>query len=315
MTDHGKVLTVDASVESEQALTALKALASDWRLGILRLLGTETFSVNQIAASLGVPAVTAAMHVKALEEAQLIHTRLVPASRGLQKVCSRTYDQIKINLPALEQASDRMIEIGMPIGAFVDVDVAPTCGLATSTAIIGILDDPTSFLEPERIDAQILWFRHGYVEYRFPNRVPPGASPTGLQVRMEVCSEAPTHNEECPSDITLWINGVDVGTWTSPSDFGGSRGALTPSWWLDTDSQFGLQKRWEVNHVGTFIDGVQISDVTLADLRLDAGKAVTVRLGVKPDARHVNGLNLFGQAFGNYPEDLILRIAHDREGR
>ncbi|MGH2561499.1 MAG: ArsR/SmtB family transcription factor [Thermomicrobiales bacterium] len=315
MTDHGKILTVDASVDSEQTLTALKALASDWRLRILRLLGTESASVNQIAAALGVPAVTAAMHVKALEDAQLIHARLVPASRGLQKVCSRTYDQIKIILPSLEQAGARMVEIAMPIGAYVDVDVTPTCGMATETALIGIIDDPTCFLEPERINAQILWFRHGYVEYRFPYRVPPGARATGVQVRMEVCSEAPTHNEECPSDITLWINGVEVGSWTSPSDFGGSRGALTPSWWLDTDSQFGLQKRWEVNHVGTFVDGVQISDASLEDLSLDASKAVTVRLGVKPDARHVNGLNLFGRAFGNYPEDLILRIAYDHEGR
>ncbi|MGH2531707.1 MAG: ArsR/SmtB family transcription factor [Thermomicrobiales bacterium] len=315
MTDHGKVLTVDASVDSEQTLTALKALASDWRLRILRMLGAETYSVNQIAASLGVPPVTAAMHVKALEEAQLIHARLVPASRGLQKVCSRTYDQIKIILPSLEQGGDRMVEVAMPIGAYLDVDVAPTCGIATETALIGIIDDPTCFLEPERVAAQILWFRHGYVEYRFPYRVPPSADPTGVQVRMEVCSEAPTHNENCPSDITLWINGVEVGMWTSPSDFGGSRGALTPAWWLDTDSQFGLHKRWEVSRVGTFVDGIQISEVTLADLDLEARTGVTVRLGVKPDARHVNGLNLFGRKFGNYPEDLILRIAYQQEGR
>jgi predicted transcriptional regulator len=35
-----------------------------------------------------------------------------------------------------------------------------------------------------------------------------------------------------------------------------------------------------------------------------------VRLGVKPDALHVGGLNLFGRSFGNYPQDLTLRLEY-----
>jgi predicted transcriptional regulator len=315
MTGHRKILGLDASTDDEATVTALKALGSEWRLRILRELGTETRSVNQLASILGIPAVTAAMHIKALEDGGLIVTKLVPASRGLQKVCSRTYDQIVIDLPSLDPKPIDAIEIAMPIGAYTDFVVAPTCGLATDRALVGMIDDPASFLEPERTEAQILWFRHGFVEYRFPNRVPPGATPTGMQVRMEICSEAPTHNDDCPSDVTLWINGIEVGTWTSPGDFGGDRGALTPSWWLDTDSQFGLQKRWEVNAAGTFVDGVQLSDVSMPDLKLANGSAVSVRVGVKADARNVNGINLFGRKFGNYPEDLVLRIAYDQGRR
>jgi predicted transcriptional regulator len=310
MSGHRKILDIDASGAGEEAVTALKALGSEWRLRILREVGTETRSVNQLAAALGIPAVTVAMHVKALEEASLIHTELVPASRGLQKVCSRTYDQVNIALPALERTPVDAVEIAMPIGAYVDYLAAPTCGMATERALVGIIDDPASFLEPERLNAQILWFRYGYVEYRFPYRVPPGATPTGVQVRMEVCSEAATHSDDCPSDITLWVNGVEVGTWTSPGDFGGNRGALTLAWWLDTDSQFGLQKRWEVNGVGTFVDGIQLSDVTVANLGLGTSAAVSVRIGVKEDARHVNGMNLFGRKFGNYPEDVVLRFTY-----
>ncbi|MGH2551075.1 MAG: transcriptional regulator, partial [Thermomicrobiales bacterium] len=89
----------------------------------------------------------------------------------------------------------------------------------------------------------------------------------------------------------------------------------TPGWWLDTDSQFGLQKRWEVNVGGTFVDGVQLSDVSMTDLKLSNGSAVSVRVGVKADARNVNGINLFGRKFGNYPEDLVLRIAYDQGRR
>ena len=312
---HRKIQQIDATDASEQAVMKIKALESETRLRILMELGNETRSVNQIAHALGIPAVTAAMHIKLLEDAELIVTQLVPATRGLQKVCSRRADQVIVDLPPLDPERPDAIEIAMPIGAFTDYQVVPTCGITTERALVGMVDDPASFLEPERLEAQLLWFRHGYVEYRFPYRVPGGAIPTGLQVRMEICSEAPTHNDNCLSDITVWVNGIEIGTWTSPGDFGGDRGALTPGWWLDTDSQFGLQKRWEVTAAGTFIDGVQLSDISLADIKPEAGTAVTVRIGVKHNARNVNGINLFGRKFGNYPEDLVLRIAYEHRGR
>lgn len=174
-----------------------------------------------------------------------------------------------------------------------------------------MIDDPTSFLEPERVNAQILWFRQGFVEYKFPCRIPPNSEARTIQLRMEICSEAPTHNDNWPSDITLWINGIETGTWTSTADYGGMRGALTPSWWLDVDSQYGQLKRWEVNPIGAFVDGVQVSEVTIDRLKLDTNRSVTIAIGVKSDTQHVGGLNLFGRKFGNYPEDLVMRIWYE----
>jgi len=136
-----------------------------------------------------------------------------------------------------------------------------------------------------------------------------------MLVSMEVCSEAPLHNDNWPSDITLWINGVELGTWTCPGDFGGERGRLTPEWWDSKDSQFGVLKRWLVNHEGSFIDGHPLSRVALRDLSVEKRPVITVRVGVKPDADHVGGINLFGSTFGNYPQDVTLRIEHKREAR
>lgn len=308
--DHGKTLHLDVSQPNEKALSALKALASEQRLRILALLGTETRSVNQLAQLLDIPISTAAMHIKELEDAELIHTEMQPASRGQQKSCSRRFDQVLIRLPPFERTEGKVIEISMPIGAYVRFEVMPTCGLASELALIGTIDDPVSFLEPERLNAQILWFRQGFVEYQFPYRLPASAKPQSLQLRMEICSEAPTHNDRWPSDITVWINGIEIGTWTSPGDFGGARGALTPSWWLDVDTQYGQLKRWEVNATGTYVDGLQVSDIRLDDLQLGKSSAITVRIGVKADAQHIGGLNLFGRKFGNYPEDLVLRITY-----
>jgi predicted transcriptional regulator len=46
-------------------------------------------------------------------------------------------------------------------------------------------------------------------------------------------------------------------------------------------------------------------------LGLRPGEPITVRIGVRRDARNVGGINLFGREFGNYPEDLGLRLEYD----
>lgn len=298
-----------------EVVELLKALGNETRIGILQYLGDRVVPVNRIAEALGLPPSTATMHIAALERVGLIHTEMRPASRGLQKVCARTYDEIVIDLPHGRQHVSANTEQRMPIGAYSDFEVQPTCGLATTRGLIGYLDDPGSFYEPERVAAQLLWFRSGFVEYRFPNRVPSSATPRALQLTAEVCSEAPLHDPDWPSDIGVWVNDVHLGDWTCPGDFGGTRGRLTPSWWEEKDSQFGVLKRWRVTASGTTIDGVPLSSVRLDELGLRAGEAIRIRLGVRPDALHVGGINIFGRGFGNYPQDLELRVEYEPASR
>ncbi len=311
MTKAGRNLVINIDDTSLNVEPILKALASDRRIAMLRFLGGNSCSINEIADALEIPPSTATMHINVLEEAGLIRTELKPASRGLQKICARVYDQVSILLPSGELPKENFIDISMPIGAYVDCNITPTCGILSEEGIIGQLDDPDTFYDPERVNAQLLWFKQGYVEYRFPNRLPPKAELKSLQLSLELCSEAPLHDDNWPSDITLWINDIEVGTWTSPGDLGGTRGVLTPGWWEEWNSQYGLLKIWKINEQGTFVDGLQISGVTIDNLKLRSRGFIPLRLGVKDDAANIGGLNIFGRAFGNYPQDIVMRIVFE----
>jgi predicted transcriptional regulator len=308
-----ELLADDHNLQELEAVT--KALGSETRLEILRFLSLHTCSLLEIAEALNLPPSTATLHINVLERAGLIQTNLSPATRGLQKVCARVYDRIVIQLPTDIEREESTVEISMPIGAYVNVQVAPTCGLAGELGIIGHLDDPGAFYEPERMYAQMLWFRRGYVEYRFPNRLPPSVLLDHIEVSFEVCSEAPLYHLDWPSDVTVWIGDVEVGTWTSPADFGGERGALTPNWWGTQNSQYGLLKVWKVTNHGSFVDGVQVSEIALTDLAVKPGEPISVRIGVKQDAANDGGINLFGSKFGNYPQDIVLRQHYRRAQR
>lgn len=305
---HGKTLQLEDNASEEMIVEKLKALASVPRWRILQFLSAGGHSVNEIATALQLPASTATAHIKVLEEAGLLHTELQAATHGLQKVCTRTYDNVMVRLPNSLRTESSYVEVAMPIGAYTSFHVQPTCGLASEAALIGYLDDPLSFYEPERIQAELVWFRTGFLEYSFPNRLPPSATLCSLQISMEIGAEAPLHNNTWPSDITLWINEHEIGTWTCAGDFGGFRGQLTPLWWDITDSQYGLLKRWLINDQGSFIDGRRLANLAVSDLRLHQHRIITVRIGVKPDAVHPGGINLFGHRFGNYPQDLMMRL-------
>ena len=309
---HGKSLHVDADSPEEMIVSLLKALASLPRWRILQVLSEGSRTVMEVSQELDMPLSTVAAQIKTLEDAGFVRTELEPASHGLQKVCFRTYDSLMLQLPYLPSESSNSVEITMPVGAYTRFEVAPTCGLASPTSLIGYLDDPISFYEPQRLGAGLLWFRSGYVEYTFPNRLQKSSTLTSIVVSMELCSEAPLHNDNWPSDITLWLNGLEVGTWTCPGDFGGQRGRLTPDWWDSKDSQYGVLKRWMVTSKGSFIDGYPLSRVTLRELGIETQPVISLRIGVKHDARHVGGLNLFGSTFGNYPQDITLRIEQTR---
>ncbi|BDP43723.1 transcriptional regulator (plasmid) [Deinococcus aetherius] len=306
---HNKKVLV---VENDEAIAVLRALASDTRVLILSLLTYESTNVATLAAALDIPLSTLNFNVRQLQEAGLIDVAYEPGTRGTQKLLRKRYDEVTVRLPGVtvQSAADGLVELALPVGAYRGAEVRPSCGLLSDTRFIGVNDDPRSFQEAERAFAQLLWFQQGYVEYAFHKNVPFGATLTELEFSAELCSEAPDYNLDWPSDITLSVNGVDVGTWTSPADYGGRRGHLTPPWWPPDQTMYGELKTWTVTPGGTLLDGAPCSAVTLADLNLAAASHIAVRLGVKSDARHVGGLNLFGGRCGDHPQDLLLRLRY-----
>lgn len=287
------------------------ALASEVRLQIIDLLNTNNLNIHQLADQLNIPVSTAASHVKILEEAWLIHTELRPAKRGAMKVCKRTYDDIHVQLKKVTkaQAEKESYEVEMPIGQYTDFEVAPTCGMADEEKLLIPDDKPAHFYNPARGKAQLIWTRKGYLEYKFPIVVPNEASISNIQFSLEICSEAPNHDHNWPSDITVWINEKDIGTWTSPGDFGDRPGKLNPSYWAaTTGTQYGTLKTWKVTREKTMLDDFYLSDVTVDDLELLKKDYITFRIGIKEDAIHKGGMNIFGRKFGDYEQDIKLKI-------
>lgn len=298
-------------IENREALCDLgKALSSPVRLEMLQLLYGEDLIIGEIAERLDLPASSTAFHLKILEQAGLIRMEKLPGTRGTVKRCSRTVDYLTIDMVKKNTDIDEVFSVEMPVGSFSSCKVTPTCGLFGVGGRVGEEDMASSFYYPERIKAGILWTSSGYVEYKFANGVPKNRQIKKLTLSAEICSEIQGFQDDWKSDITLWINKVEVGTWICPGDFGSRRGRLNPPNWPNGRTQYGIQAVWEVHGDGTYFNEEKISDVTVEQLSIMSLPYVAVKIGNKPDAVHEGGFNIFGKHFGDYDQDIVLTIEY-----
>lgn len=293
----------------DEAIDIIQALNSPLRRKMLSLLNNRQLNINQIAAELSIPQSTCAVNIQILEKSKLIRSESVPATKGAQKICTADLEEIVILLKQ-ENASvnDKIIETEMPIGLYTDFNVSPPCGLVSAEKIIGYYDQISSFMNPQRAAASLIWFSKGYLTYRFPKNFSSSKKIDNISVTLEICSEFPGYKNDWPSDITLWINDIEIGTWTSPGDMGGQFGRFTPRWWDLKNTQYGFLKTWKVTRNASFIDGEKCSEITLNDIAIETCDSFIVKIGVKEDAKNLGGLNIFGKNFGNYNKDIIFKV-------
>lgn len=296
----------------DEGLEIFKALGSELRINIIKLLQeNHEMNMNELATSLGITNGALTSHIKKLEESGIIQVITERGSHGNQKVCKVAVDKIVVDVESEENEEDQNIyNTEVKVGHYSDYEVYPTCGLATSQAIVGEVDDPRYFSHPDRINAGILWFTKGYIEYIIPNLLPSATKIDQITVSLEISSEAPGINNDWPSDISIRLNDVKIGTWTSPGDYGDVQGIFTPDWWFPNWNQYGLLKMIVINKKGTFVDGLKISDVTINEFNLDYKSTVRFKFEIEEDAKNVGGITIFGSEFGNYNQDIKVRIAY-----
>lgn len=296
---------------SLEELTAFaKAISSDMRVNILLQVARQPgIGLMELAEHFGVSRAAITQNIKILTAAGLIELGQSEGESSARKGCFVTEDRFLLDFHR-QLLTQKIYATELPIGQYSDCAITPTCGIATTEELIGRVDDPAYFDDPRRTEAGILWFSTGFVEYRLPNYLQKGQQLSELQLSFEISSEAPGYAENWPSDITFSLNGEEIGTWTSPGDYGEVRGRYTPLWWERNWNQYGLLKLLVVNERGTYLDGRMISAQSIRTLQLTPESDLRFRIAAPAEAANVGGCTLFGRNFGNYNQGLKFNIIY-----
>ncbi len=311
--DEMECLSLDLD-DVEQISRVARALSVPKRVEILRLLGEKNImSVNEIALSLDLPISSASMHIGVLEEADLVYCERMSSIHGSMKMCTRRKSSVYFRLRAEPAPSAKQFSQALPMGAYSRAaDIEEPCGLASQVGPIGVYNNPRSFYLPERLDAQILWFKSGRLDYQFSLLLHENIDIEYLELSFEACTQAQLQDPVWKTEINVSINDCPLGSGICSCDNQGRRGTFNPSWWPDVATQHGELQTWRVTSGGSFLQGQRVSDVTLNDLRLTERPCVDVSILVPRDSQYQAGVNLFGTGFGDYNQALHLLIGYQR---
>lgn len=300
--------------DKEKIVNICKALSSPIRLDVLNYLAKKPAIITDVAAEFGIPLSSAALYIKNLEAAGLIFTQTIPGSKGSQRLCGIQTNMVSIRVfpNADDSEPECLYQESMPVGCYFDYKVRPSCGMASSIqGDLGFEDALDVFISPDRFKAQLIWLSVGFLEYRFSSSFLTTAPVNRIKFTFELCSEALGYNNDWPSDITISVNGREIGILRSAGDYGGRKGKLNPEWWNPSSTQYGLLRTVEVTSHGCYIDKSFVSSETLSSLGLSQADSIRLKLEVKEDAEFCGGLNLFGKGFGDYPQDILMEFYQD----
>ena len=294
----------------EEGLELFKTLGSEVRMNIVELLSEKgEMNLNEIAGALGLTNGALTSHIRKLEECGVIRVAPENTGHGNQKRCSLKVDQILLNVhPTEETTNVKVYEADIPIGHYSGYQVHASCGLAGMERLIGEPDDPRFFASPQRLETQMLWFHDGYVEYHIPNQLPSGQKIFQIMLSFEISSAELGRVDGKPSNIRFFLNDRQIGLWNSFMDGKLPRGIYTPKWWNREELSRGYLKMLVINPLGTYLDGVRISDSSLSDWELNDQSQLHFRFETHPEEGAEGGFAIYGKEFGIYKQNILARI-------
>ncbi len=302
-------LNINKKDDLEKIIKLGKALGNKDCMRIFQIISEQPLNMSEISKLTNIPVSSVSNHIDTLNAAELIHVYYQPSLKGHVKICNKK--TLNVSLDFLEKShkeKTRKLTYEMGVGMFTDCEVSAPCGMTNKEKSFA-QDSPNMLFVPDKSTAELLWFSSGFVTYKFPNEVKNNEKIKSLTFSLELCSETMYYREKYPSDITFFVNDIELFTWTSPGDFGGRRGKYTPKSWPLTSTQFGLLKTFRVDSKGVTLDNILVNQtVTVEQLNLYNNSFIKLTIKVKDDAVHKGGINIFGKNFGDYNQSIILTI-------
>ena len=84
--------------QKEEIITVAKAISSNTRFMILKILANEELDISRLADRLEQTEANVSAQVKQLEKANLISSRYEPGEHGVRKICRTAIKRISIQI-------------------------------------------------------------------------------------------------------------------------------------------------------------------------------------------------------------------------
>ena len=204
-----------------------------------------------------------------------------------------------------EQEHETVVKQSVGVGCYTSAFPTDYIRIATENRFIVLEKEDT--YNPQRFNAKLLGMGNGKITYTFSNAFAKQNAVKRLEFTMEISSESPYHCNDWKSEIVLSVCNIDLATYLSLGDYGDVRGKLSPDWWNNKYSQYGMLVTLAIDHGGIYLNNECIrTDLTIDDLPLMQSDHITLDIRTDPALRYTGGFNIYGSRFGNHPQDIVM---------
>lgn len=292
----------------DKIIKKCNAFASEIRLKLIKQLSEKPRTIVELAKLNGMTNSTTIFHLKILEEAEIIAIKYLPGKKGKTQVCFLFISEL--NLHRFDEPKNygiSLYEQELGVGQYCDAQFNEL-QLATEEEMFFF--NKNDLYNSLRFNAELLWSAAGKVTYCFSNKFAFNGDTEEISFSLEICSEAKFYRNDWKSNITFYVNGIEIGDYMCPADYGGIRGRLNPSWWGNDNTQYGDLVTLSINKNGSFVNNKQVNKLTINDINLTQDNKLLFTLGNKENSEFIGGFNIFGKKFGNYEQAIILRAKY-----
>lgn len=262
---------------------------------------------NLLQSKIKVPKTTLIYHLNKLEEAGVIALLYKNTETRSKKLVSKIINSINLEMRKVlvEPKPKSMSNIQeIPVGAY-DTYEGDNLDFVYDHELINQIYN--NFYDPRHYAAKLIYTKQGIISYKFSNAFAVRNGVDKLNISLEICSEAPYFDNDYKSDITFWLNDVELCTITLKGDYGDRRGKLNPEWWTNLFTQYGELVNISVDKNGVFVKEKLVNkNITIDDLKMTDNIFAKLTLGNKRFALNQGGFNIFGSEFGDYPQEIII---------
>ncbi len=283
-------------------LKTCTALGSKTRLEIINEIRKKpNINLNELAEKLKLTNGALTSHIKMLSDLGIVQVNITSAKRGAQKVCSLNNILFLIDLFKNEY-NNNFYEENIPIGLFSNFYTNSNCGLISQKKIIGEINEPKYFSSSNRLNSNLIWFSDGYLEYSIPNLIEEKQTITEIQISLELSTAINSKNNL--SIINLNLNNKPIASFNVDNIQDNSKGLYSPEWW--NFKSFGKLFVIKINSNGVFLNDVKISDVDISQINIVNNEKINLNISCDD-----NGVAIFGNNFGNYNQDIKVKVSFD----
>lgn len=283
----------------DDILKICNALGSKTRLDIINQISKKpNINLNELAEKLKLTNGALTSHIKMLSDLDIVNVNVISAKRGAQKLCSLNNSLFLINLIENQNLNNSYKE-NIPIGLIDNFYTTNNCGLVSQHNIIGEINEVKYFSSTNRLNANLIWFSDGFLEYSIPNLINNNQNITQIQISFELSTAINSKNNT--SKLQVKLNDILICNFDIDKSQDIGKGLYSPEWWHC--QSFGKLFVIKINSNGTFLNNIKISNVIISDINIKPNEKI--KLNIISDN---NGISIFGSNFGNYNQDIEVKV-------